>query len=102
MCATCEKGLTALNGLCVQCPSIAGQALYVIGDVLVWTLVALSAWFCKVTENYQRVVEFVVMLQSIGQFGTLLSATLPRSALWVFDALKIFMGDYSVHRPECI
>jgi outer membrane protein assembly factor BamB len=74
LCSTCINGYIAVRGMCVSCPSQPSVIAYIVGDILVWGLVAMSAWFMKSMHDFQRVVAFVCVLQSAGQFSSLLTA----------------------------
>jgi alpha-tubulin suppressor-like RCC1 family protein len=102
LCSECELGWEPLQGLCVKCPpSNARLMVTILGDICVWTVVVLSAWFASSDETYNKVVEVVTVFRSIGQFGALLQSTMPTAILHVFNTLRIFMGDLEITQDRC-
>jgi hypothetical protein len=102
MCAECIDGFVSLQGMCVLCPSTPSVITYIIGDVIVWGLVALSAWFLNSMHDFQRVVAFVCVLQTAGQFSSLLTAQMPTLVLQIYDVMDIFLGDYDIVKVDCL
>eukprot|EP00163_Fabomonas_tropica_P018809 TRINITY_DN3319_c0_g1_i2.p1 TRINITY_DN3319_c0_g1~~TRINITY_DN3319_c0_g1_i2.p1 ORF type:complete len:2244 (-),score=420.27 TRINITY_DN3319_c0_g1_i2:218-6949(-) len=101
MCSDCAKNYYPVGDACVLCPSASEILLYVGCDIALWASVCLAAWFMKSDENFQRIIGFVVVIQTMGGVGTMASSALPNSLLVVYDALHLFMADYEVTKPDC-
>jgi hypothetical protein len=102
LCATCIDGFVSLRGLCIPCPSQPSVVAYIIGDAVVWGTVAGSAWFLKSMHDFQRVVAFVSVLQTAGQFTALLTSKMPQFVLQIYDVMDIFLGDYEIFKADCL
>jgi outer membrane protein assembly factor BamB len=102
LCGECSPGfIRTPSGVCVACPATASRLILLIGDVVVWLSVALTAWASQCHENLQRVVDVVVVLQSAGGFATLMSPKFPNWIVAIYDVFYIFMGNYDIFKADC-
>jgi hypothetical protein len=102
LCATCSVGFTDNNGACSPCPDDASVLAFILADVAMWTTVAIVACTARSSENYQRVVTFISVLQTAGLFSGVLSSDLPAWMLFTYSTFAIFLGDYSIVRSDCL
>jgi hypothetical protein len=56
----------------------------------------------KSMHGFQRVVAFVSVLQTAGQFSSLLTAKMPTLVLQIYDVMDIFLGDYDIVKVDCL
>jgi hypothetical protein len=102
LCSECApQFVRATSGACVPCPSIASRLIYMVGDIVVWLLVAMMAWFSRSSENLQRVVDVVIVLQSASGFASLMTPKFPNWIVAIYDVLFIFMGNWDVFKASC-
>jgi hypothetical protein len=102
LCGECAPGfIRAPSGVCNLCLDTTSRLIYLIGDVVVWGLVAFTAWVSRSNENLQRVVDVVIVLQSASGFVSLMSDKFPRWIVEIYDFLFIFMGTFDIFKTDC-
>jgi hypothetical protein len=103
MCGKCSNDFHRAEGICQPCPQPAATLIFIIGDVVVWLLFALSV----VTVSDRMTLSYIVMavraLSMLGAVGKMTEGQdVPRWIVKIYEVLYIFSGDYSFVKPDCV
>jgi hypothetical protein len=103
MCGECSRNFYRAYGQCNPCPVASSATMFIIGDVAVWLLFALSAVAIRERMTLSYVVMIVRALSLLSAIGKMTEGEdVPRWVLTVYEVLYIFSGDYSFIKPDCI
>jgi hypothetical protein len=102
-CGKCSKDFYRANGQCNPCPVASSATMFVIGDVAVWLLFALSAVAIRERMTLSYIVMIIRALSLLSAIGKMTEGEdVPRWVLTVYEVLYIFSGDYSFVKPDCV
>jgi hypothetical protein len=103
MCGKCSKDFHRSEGICQPCPQPTSTLIFIIGDVAVWLLFAVSAVGVRDRMTLSYIVMAVRALSMLGAVGKMTEGEeVPQWLVAVYEVLYIFSGDYSFVKPDCV
>jgi hypothetical protein len=103
MCGKCSEDFHRAEGICQPCPEAASTIIFIVGDVAVWLLFAVSAVAVRDRMTLSYIVMAVRALSMLGAVGKMTEGEkVPRWLVAVYEVLYIFSGDYSFVKPDCV
>ena len=102
-CSQCASGYYPVqDGYCEVCPEQDGVLLYIAADIIMWSLFGVAAALIKDRELFTYCVVAMRALQMISGLGDTATNDTPPTLKKIYEVLKLFSGDYSIIKQDCI
>jgi hypothetical protein len=102
LCGECEASFYRSAGICQPCPAQTSTFIFIVGDAVLWILLAVFSVVMRdriVLSYYVMLIKALQLLSGLGDNAT---QSFPKWLLSAYEVLKIFSGDYSFVKPNCV